>query len=348
VNVLVGGITYIIIYAIKIVTRKTVMKSKYPFLLFIHKHLKKNIYTGIVYFILLVVLVFFILPFEYTSGVSVLPSAASFSQGLVGNLGSIGKIAGLDIGAGSSAQSQEMYMGIIFSKRLLDEVIYHKYEFIHDEIKINQNLVEFFEIEEEDEREISEEVLKSMREGVVAVNIDQLNNILYLDVTTENPFLSAQIADRIVEILNHIVKTEVQKEYRQKLEYLEERLHNIEDTLKTAETDLLIFLETNTDPTIPAFQVEQLRRQRELRIQTELLIEFRKQLEIFIADNMVNLADIKVLDEAYPPYRKSRPKRALLLISLVTIVGFFQLGINGCIYLYRELSQGIFGSKMNE
>ncbi len=315
------------------------MNSKYPILSFIYKHLKKNIYIGVAYCILLLGLVLFVIPLEYTAGVSVLPSAASFSQGMLGNLGGLGKLAGIDIGAGSRAQSQEMYMGIIYSKRLLDEVIYIDYEFEHEGEVKKQNLVEFFEIDEEDEREISEKVLKVMREGAVAVNISADNDILYLDITTENPFLSAQIADKIIEVLNHIVKTEVQKEYRQKLSYLENRLNGIQDSLKIAENDLMIFLETSTDPTLPAFQVEQIRMRRNLEIQTQLLVEFRKQLEIFIADNMVNLADIKILDQAYPPYRKSRPKRALLIISMAMLCFFIQLGINASIVIYQKFKK---------
>lgn len=319
------------------------MEKKYPFLGFILKHWKKNLYVGITYTILLIVIVFFIIPLEYTSGVSVLPSAASFSQGMLGNLGSLGKIAGIDIGAGSKAQSQEIYMGIIFSRRLLDQVIYNQYEFEDDRELRKQNLVEYFELDDLEQREISEKMLKAMREGVVAVNIDQDNDILYLDVTTENPFLSAAVADKIVEILNNIVKTEVQKEYRQKLTYLEDRLNGIEDSLLIAEKELMIFLETNTDPTLPAFQVKQLRLQRNLRLQTELLIEFRKQLEIFIADNMVNLADIKVLDQAYPPHRKSRPKRALLLIALTMLVGFVHLGVNVSIVILQKFKNEFNG-----
>ena len=319
------------------------MNSKYPILGFIHKHLKLNIYIGVVYCVLLVVLVFFVMPLEYTAGVSVLPSAASFSSGLMSNLGGLGKLAGIDIGAGSAAQSQEMYMGIIFSKRLLDEVIYHEYEFEDEGQLKKQNLVQFFEIDEEDEREISEKVLKIMREGAIAVNISADNDILYLDVTTENPFLSAQIADKIIDILNRIVKNEVQKEYRQKLAYLETRLNQIQDSLKIAENDLMIFLERNADPTLPAFQVEQLRLRRNIEIQTQLLIEFRKQLEIFIADNMVNLADIKVLDHAYPPYRKSRPKRALLLIALGMLCLFLQIGTNASIVIYKKFKTEING-----
>jgi tyrosine-protein kinase Etk/Wzc len=325
------------------------MDNKYPFISFILKHLKRNIYIGISYTILLIVLVFFIIPLEYTSGVSILPSAASFSQGMLGNIGGLGKIAGIDLGAGSKAQSQEIYMGIIFSKRLLDQIIYNQYEFEEDGESIKQNLVEYFELDDlEDQREISEKILKAMREGVIVVNIDQDNEILYLDVTTENPFLSAVVADKVVEVLNSIVKTEVQKEYRQKLTYLEDRLNGIEDSLVIVEKEFMIFLETNIDPTIPAFQVEQLRLQRNLRLQTELLIEFRKQLEIFVADNMVNLADIKVLDQAYPPYRKSRPKRALLLIALTMLTGFVQLGVNVSIVLLQKFKSEIDGKLLEK
>jgi uncharacterized protein involved in exopolysaccharide biosynthesis len=292
----------------------------------------------------MILLVFFIIPLEYTSGVSILPSAASFSQGLAGQLGSLGKIAGLDLGGGSMAQSQVMYMGIIFSRRLLEKVVFKEYEFLSKGQIKKQNLVDFLEIEEEEKREVIEKVLKRMREDVVMVNIDADNDILYLDVTTENPFLSAQVANKIVDVLNEIVKTEVQKEYRQKLQYLESRLGEIEDSLKIAENELMIFLETNTDPTLPSFLVEQLRLQRNMQIQTELMIEFRKQLEIFIADNMVNLADIKVLDQAYPPYRKSRPKRALLLISFVLLLGFVQLAINASVLIWRNIKQDLNGN----
>jgi len=324
------------------------MEEKYPFISFFIQNRKINIIISIIYIILSVIIVFFVIPLEYTSSVSLLPSAATFSQQMLGKLGGLEKLAGIDIGGGMTGQSQEMYMGIIDSKRLLDRVTNHEYEFVHESRTLKQNLVEFFEINAEDEREIVEKVLKKMREDVVIVNIDVNNNILYLDVTTENPFLSAQVANKIIEVLNDIVKNEIQKEYRQQLQYLENRLDEIKDSLKIAETELMIFLETNTDPTLPAFQVEQLRLQRQVQIQTELLIEFRKQLEIFIVNNMVNLADIKVLDKAYPSYRKSRPKRALLLITFIILLGFVQLAFNASVVIFRHFRKELHGKPLEE
>jgi uncharacterized protein involved in exopolysaccharide biosynthesis len=322
-------------------------KKDYPLIRFIFLNRKSNLIVFASTCVLLFILVMFVIPLEYTSQLSIIPSAANFSQGLAGKLGSLSKIAGLDL-PGSSAQSQEMYKGILSSRRLLDQIIYHTYTFIEDDSLVQENLITHFEIEEETKREIEEKILKKMREDVVAVNIDVENQILYLDVTTENAFLSAQVANKMVKILNEIVKTEVQKEFRLKQEYLENRLTDINDSLKIAENDLKFFLEMNTDPTTPNFQIEQIRLQRNLQIQTELLIEFRKQLEIFIADNILNLSDIKILDDAYPSYRKSRPKRALLLIALGILVAFLQIGVNGIIYIVREISPTIINQEMNE
>jgi uncharacterized protein involved in exopolysaccharide biosynthesis len=87
---------------------------------------------------------------------------------------------------------------------------------------------------------------------------------------------------------------------------------------------------------------------RNLEIQTQLLIEFRKQLEIFIADNMVNLADIKVLDQAYPPYRKSRPKRILFLITFFILAGIVHMGINAGILIWRNFKSDFYGKPLEE
>ena len=322
-------------------------KKTYPLIRFIYQHNKTNLLIFIPTCIIITFYVFLLIPLEYTAQVSILPSAASFAQGFSANLGNISKIAGFDL-TGTSAQSQEMYMGIILSRRLLEPVIEKTYPIRAENDTVKQNLVEFFEIDDEDEREVIEKALKKMREDVVQINIDAQNDILYLDVTTEDPFLSADIANRIISSLDIIVKTEVQKEFYQKLQYLQDRLYQIEDSLRIFEKEFRIFLETNQDPTLPSFQIQQLRMERNIRMQTELLIEFRKQLEIFIADNSINLADVKVLDKAYPPYRKSRPKRALLVIAFVGLVVFVQMGVNASVLIYnnfkRDIIETSFGS----
>lgn len=313
----------------------------HPFLKFVIKNRKINLAIIIPATIILIVIVFFVIPLQYTAQVTILPTAAKFSGGLTGQLSALGKLAGIDIG-GSQGLSQEMYIGILKSRRLLDEVINKEYSYEENEETFTGNLIELLEIEGESEREIVENILKAMREDVLYPEVDPETGILIVNITTENAFLSADIANYAVSILNNIVKTEVQKEFRQKLEYLENKISEIGDSLKIAEKDLEIFLETNSDATVPKFQLEQLRLRRNLEIQTQMFIEFKKQLEVFIADNMLNLVDIKILDEAYPPYLKSRPKRSFLLIAYFLLFGFMQMVVNGSIYIYsRFKSNGL-------
>jgi hypothetical protein len=156
------------------------------------------------------------------------------------------------------------------------------------------------------------------------------------------------VADKIIEILNNIVENQVRKEFKQKLSYLRSRLTEIQDSLKVAEIEFRGFLEYNTDPSTPDFQVKNLRYRRNIQIQTELLIEYHKQHEMFIADNMVNLADIKVLDQAATPYRKSRPKRLLLSGSLILLLLFLQIGVNASILIFRNFKNEVLGNSFDK
>ena len=312
--------------------------NMHPLFKYIYDHFRINfIIIGTISLTIFVVIFFFV-PKEYTAKVSILPSAANFSQGIMKNLGSLGKFAGFDLST-SSGRSQEMYDGIIKSNRLIDEIVAKEYTFLDEEDSITIDLVSYFDLDADSPREMKEMSHEKMREDVIFINIDAENDILYMEITTENPFLSAILANEIVVVLNQIVKNEVQKEFHQKLSFLKRRLGEIQDSLRIAENDLKMFLENNTDPTIPAFQIQQLRMRRNLRLQTELLVEFRTQLEIFMADNMINLADIKVLDDAYAPYRKSRPKRALMIIAFAILAGFMQLGVIVSILYYKKVKQ---------
>jgi len=287
-----------------------------------------------------IILVFFVIPKEYTAEVSVLPSVSASTKGLGGQLGNLASLAGISMGSFSS-RSQEMYLGIINSRKLLERIIFHEYE-LEEKAGIEKtNLIKFFELDEDEDASPEEKIqkaLKELRDDVIVTNIDDDNEILYLSVTMEDPNLAAKVANLIVEILDELVLTEVQKEITEQNDYLNMRLVQIKDSISIAEEDLKNLLEKSSDPTLPEFQVAQIRARRKLEIQTAVYVELRKQKEILYIENFVNLSPIKILDEAYPPYRKSRPKRLFLLITFVALGGFIQIGVNWVIYLYPRFS----------
>jgi len=182
-----------------------------------------------------------------------------------------------------------------------------------------------------------EKALKKMRSKVINIEINPDNNILTMQVTLYDPLMAAVVANQMVAILDSIVKIQVQKEYREQLLYLNNRISETEVNLKEAENNLQTFLERSRNLKDPRGQVEEIRHRREIELQTAIYTELQKQKEIFILQNMVNLSPVKVLDKAIPPFKKSRPKRALLLISLGLLAIFAQVGLNGSILIVRKI-----------
>jgi uncharacterized protein involved in exopolysaccharide biosynthesis len=64
----------------------------------------------------------------------------------------------------------------------------------------------------------------------------------------------------------------------------------------------------------PAIGVEYLRRLRELKTQEALFEQLTKQFELAKISEARDSSSLQVLDEAVPPLRKSKPKRALIVL----------------------------------
>ncbi len=327
----------------------TTKKSEwYHFLLYLLGHKKVNIWIYSILFVLTVVYVFFIMPKQYTAEVSILPSASSTAQNMGGKLSSLASLAGLDFGS-TASRSPEMYEGIIYSRRLLEQIILKNYRVTAKKKEFQGNLVEFFEVTGKTDEEKIQKSLKILRDYVLVVNIDGDNLILYLSVTMEDPVLAARVANSMVTILEEIVLNKLQAEFKEQNDYLNNRITLVTDSLTMAEEELKNFLQRNPDPTLPRFQVEQLRLRRKIEVQSAVFIELRKQLELLNLQNYVNLSPLKILDEAFPPYRKSRPKRLFLVFTLVVLLGFVQAGVNGTFYIREKFARTILPDlrKMN-
>ncbi len=72
----------------------------------------------------------------------------------------------------------------------------------------------------------------------------------------------------------------------------------------------------------PAIGVEYIRRLRELKTQEALFEQLTKQFELAKISEARDSSSLQVLDEAVAPLRKSKPKRALIVI-LATVTAFF-------------------------
>jgi len=72
----------------------------------------------------------------------------------------------------------------------------------------------------------------------------------------------------------------------------------------------------------PAIGVQYIRHLRELRTQEAIFEQLTKQFELAKINEARDSSSLQVLDEAVPPLRKSKPKRALIVI-LSAVTAFF-------------------------
>lgn len=303
---------------------------------FILNNRRSNLLIFTMLTILALIFVFFVIPKQYSAEISILPHTSATSQALGGKLGTLASLAGVNMGS-STVRSPEMYLGIIKSRELLKEVAQKKFIYSTADTTTEGNLISFFEVDEETEENSLQKTIEILREDVIAINIDDHNQILYLNVTLENPELAAKVANYTIEVLEGLVFNKLEKEINDQLNYLNRRLSETNDSLKIAEENLKRLLETTIDPTRPDFQIAQLKIRRHLEIQSAIYIEFKKQMELVTLDNFVTLSPIKILDMAYPPYKKSRPKRLFVLATIMLLFGFIQLGANWLFASYDNI-----------
>lgn len=131
--------------------------------------------------------------------------------------------------------------------------------------------------------------------------------------------LRAQIASRQVQLsaMKNFAtdqNPDVQRT-RAELEGLQSQLHQL--TRGGSDDDVVL-----SRSKMPEVGLEYIRKMRELKYQETLFELLSKQYELAKLDEARDGANIQVLDAAKPPERKSKPKRALL-IMLAGIGGFF-------------------------
>ncbi len=277
----------------------------------------------------------------YTANVSLLPPATS--SALQGRLNTIASLMGVG-NVGGSILSLEMFESIIHSRKLEKQLLHTPFEIPMDGGHQTKTLLEFLEIDGENEREIYEKAYKLLNEEVIYTEVDEITNMMILKVTLKNPFLAAAVANKIVVYLDSLVHQHLTKEFREQYAYLKNRMAVVQDSVQMTEEKLKRFLEKSVDVSTPEHIVERMRLERQLIMLSTVYAELKKQEELFIMQNISMLSPVKVLDTAEVPFRKSRPKRLLVLLALLILGGAFQLFVNAGIVFYKRFKTEVVPS----
>jgi tyrosine-protein kinase Etk/Wzc len=159
----------------------------------------------------------------------------------------------------------------------------------------------------------------------IKAGADKPTSIVALEVDMRTPDLAANVANRLVELLNKFNLERRQSQSREQARFTGDRLVEAEQDLRTAERAELAFLQRNRDYTSsPLLSYEAARLGRDVQVKQELFLTLSKaHTEARIAE-VRDTPVLTVVDSAVAPFRRSRPQRALgviLALILGTIFG---------------------------
>jgi tyrosine-protein kinase Etk/Wzc len=251
---------------------------------------------------------------------------ASFTPESSGNSGLSSSIVGLaglagQLGLGGMSAptvSPEFFARLLHSREVLRSTLLTEFPDPNSANGTKRPLLDLFEAEGEN----SEERLQMgarLLEQVTAANIDKPTGIVNLEVEMHSPELAANIANRMLELLNQFNLERRQSQSREQARFTGDRLKEAEEELREAERAQLRFLQANRQyqgSPLLEFQAAQL--DRVVQLKQEVFLTLTKAYEEARIAEVRDTPVLTVIDSAVAPVKRTGPRRTLgTLVALI-------------------------------
>jgi uncharacterized protein involved in exopolysaccharide biosynthesis len=226
-------------------------------------------------------------------------------MGAAGGLPNLGAF-GLDAGSSMGVTSPQFYATLIESRGILHSVVTATYTFGRD--GHTGDLVSYFKIQRPTREEAEIRAIKLLKKQV-KVSSDRLAGIVTIDVTTTDHALSAEIAERFLDLVSDFNMRRLQSQAGAEAAFAERQAGVAMLNLRSAEDALADFKERNRATTqAPTLETEENRLQRRVLIAQQIYLSLAQRLESSKGEAVRNTPVITVIDppdgliEALPRY----------------------------------------------
>lgn len=164
---------------------------------------------------------------------------------------------------------------------------------------------------------------KHFRRDLVRTSADVRTGMIKVSIAAADPVVAAGLANLLVaqiDTFNQMAKT---TSAGRQVDFIEERLGVVEVNLRSAEETLEEFRSTNRAvSTSPDLLLKASRLERDVRLNEQLYLTLRTQLELAKIEEEKRFPVILSIDEAIPPPFRESPRlgRTLVLFSMVALV----------------------------
>jgi len=254
----------------------------------------------------------------YTAMATILPPEISGSGVIPGLQGATSRLLGISVPAQSDVTL--LYNDVLRSRRISSKILQSEFEVRGYDKPIK--LIDYLKIEADSESERMQRANK-LYNAMIGISIDEYSKKATIMATTPEPQLSADIANKLVWELDKFNTELTTGKAAESRKFIEERLSATKMLLQEAEEALKVFRENNKRiEKSPELQLAQGRLIREVRIQEEVFITLKKELETVKIEEVKNLPSVRILDAAIAPYQKSGPlRRRAMMVAVVLSIG---------------------------
>jgi uncharacterized protein involved in exopolysaccharide biosynthesis len=281
-----------------------------------------KVLVGIPIFLgLLAGLVSLVLPSVYTAETTVTPvssSAGSVGGGALASLAGLAGQLGVSTG-GSAALSPDFIASVLKSREVLTATLESRFPDRASDGK-ELPLLDILRVEGRTE-------LARLNQGVrklgssIQIKVDRGTGIVTLMVKAREPRLAADIANRMLVILNRFNLERRQSQSREQARFTRERMVEAEEELRRAEAAQLRFFQANRDyHGSPVLEFEGSRLQRAVDLRQEVYVSLVKAYDEARISEVRDTPVITTIDSAVAPDQRSAP-RPVLNIAIALLAG---------------------------
>lgn len=257
-----------------------------------------------------------------TAGSSSLPAGLAGAASLAGQLGiSLGNANG---------PNAEFFVEVLKSREVLIQTL--NSTFRPDTIQPARPLLDILEITGRTPEARIEMGIRKFG-SQVAASVDRRTGIVTLVVKHRSPVLAAQVANRMVEILDEFNQKRRQSQSREQKRFVGERLQATENELRRAEDVQLRFLQANRQYQQSPLLVHEFNRlQRDVDAKQAVYLTLTRAFEEARVAEVRDTPLLTVIDHADPPVFRVAPRRKVMVL-VAAALGFFL----GAILVYLEV-----------
>lgn len=257
----------------------------------------------------------------YRTKVSFIPNSTSGAKlPSLGGGGLSSITSQLGMGSGDPSESPGFYTKLLESRELLTRIINTRFPDPRTPVKTDSvPLIDMLRIKKKDPIRKRELAVKKMSHSI-SPDYDRKTSMVEVNVDAEYPELSAQIANRALQMVNKFNMEQRSSRARSKRVYLEGRLNEAKAELVTAENRHRDFLMSNREwRSSPALTADEAQLQREVNTSLGLYNTLQQQYENTRLDEFNDAALITVVDTAVVPRKALWPRYGLLTIATLFV-----------------------------